>query len=275
MTPRRVGVTYVPISNFNLISTSLLPLTTNQSFAPKSFSMPAPVELSLASLLPTISFLPPDLIALANSLVSQSRSKAASLNRDEEIARTYACCHLACKRLAKQLDLEIGKPSPPVAPRVYTKLLGYLEGVLGRSGGTPRKVVGDETPKKEDDGKKEVVKTPTRPAATVTPTAGSKKRAREEAEVEKDVSAPGVPEFGMPLLRHVCKALSVPAAAPHVLVGAQAALKELSSRAAARRTARSPAWDRTGAAAAEARCRSSTASPTHRPAAPRWSSRPT
>lgn len=197
--------------------------------------MPAPVELSLASLLPTISFLPPDLIALANSLVSQSRSKAASLNRDEEIARTYACCHLACKRLAKQLELEIGKPSPPVAPRVYTKLLGYLEGVLGRTGGTPRKNVGDGTPKKKDDGKKESVKTPSRTATAVTPTAGSKKRAREEAEVEKDVSAPGVPEFGMPLLRHVCKALGVPAAAPHVLVGAQAALKELSSRAAARR----------------------------------------
>ncbi|CAK3939296.1 origin recognition complex subunit 6 like [Lecanosticta acicola] len=199
--------------------------------------MPAPVELSLASLLPTVAFLPPDLISLANSLLSQSRSKAASLSRDEEIARTYACCHIACKRLENRLELEIGKPSPPVAPRVYNKLYGYLDGVLGRvnaggkGGGTPtrtprkdvRSTSGNNTPGKEN---RTSVRTPT---TNAIPSNAGTKRSHEETTDQHDI-----PGFAMPLARAVCKAIRAPAAAPHVLVGATAAVKELRGRVARR-----------------------------------------
>ena len=44
------------------------------------------------------SSLPPELVSLAASLLAHSRSKAASLKAEEEIARSYACAHLACER---------------------------------------------------------------------------------------------------------------------------------------------------------------------------------
>jgi len=57
------------------------------------------VQHDLLSLLPTISLpLPPELINLAVSLLAQSRSKAANLKPDEEIARGYACAHITCER---------------------------------------------------------------------------------------------------------------------------------------------------------------------------------
>jgi len=54
---------------------------------------------ALNGLIPTSSSpLPPELIELAVSLLAQSRSKASSLKVEEEIARSYACAHLACER---------------------------------------------------------------------------------------------------------------------------------------------------------------------------------
>lgn len=61
--------------------------------------MSRPVEQALLSLLPTQnSNLPSTLVELAGSLLSQSRHKASTLKAEEEIARTYACAHLACDR---------------------------------------------------------------------------------------------------------------------------------------------------------------------------------
>lgn len=54
---------------------------------------------ALSGLIPTFSGeLPAGLVELATSLVVQSRSKASSLKKDEEIARPYACANLACER---------------------------------------------------------------------------------------------------------------------------------------------------------------------------------
>jgi len=59
----------------------------------------ATVEQALAVLVPTWNGpLPPELLELAVSLLSRSRSVAHSLKSDEEIARPYACAHLACER---------------------------------------------------------------------------------------------------------------------------------------------------------------------------------
>jgi len=49
-------------------------------------------------LLGTQGDLPAELLELANALLAQSRSQASSLKADEEIARSYACAHLACNR---------------------------------------------------------------------------------------------------------------------------------------------------------------------------------
>lgn len=61
--------------------------------------MSRPIEQALLSLLPTQnSNLPPPLVELAGSLLALSRHKASTLKAEEEIARLYACCHLACNR---------------------------------------------------------------------------------------------------------------------------------------------------------------------------------
>lgn len=61
--------------------------------------MSRPIEQALLSLLPTHnSDLPAPLVELARSLLAQSRNKASTLKAEQEIARTYACSHLACDR---------------------------------------------------------------------------------------------------------------------------------------------------------------------------------
>lgn len=62
-------------------------------------NMSRPIEQALLSLLPTQNAnLPPALVELAGSLLAQSRNKASTLKAEEEVARTYACAHLACDR---------------------------------------------------------------------------------------------------------------------------------------------------------------------------------
>ncbi len=57
------------------------------------------IEQTLLSLLPTHNeLLPRPLVELASSLIAQSRLRASALKPDEEIARPYACAHIACDR---------------------------------------------------------------------------------------------------------------------------------------------------------------------------------
>ena len=100
--------------------------------------MPTPLEQALITLTPTIHTLPPELLDLASSLLAQSRSLAANLKPDEEIGRLYACAHIAASRLQQKLGLEKLVPRPPVPPKVYKKLYGYLEGVL-KGASTPKR----------------------------------------------------------------------------------------------------------------------------------------
>ncbi|KAH7039947.1 origin recognition complex subunit 6-domain-containing protein [Microdochium trichocladiopsis] len=97
------------------------------------------VEANLLSLLPTQSEnLPKPLVDLASSLFAQSKHNS-TLKQDEEIARSYACCHIACERLKISLNLPDIQPRPPIAPKVYKRVYAYLDNVLpatpsGRSG---------------------------------------------------------------------------------------------------------------------------------------------
>jgi origin recognition complex subunit 6 len=57
------------------------------------------IEQALLSLLPTHNAaLPPALVQLASSLLAQSRHRASTLKAEEEVARPYACAHMACDR---------------------------------------------------------------------------------------------------------------------------------------------------------------------------------
>jgi hypothetical protein len=65
------------------------------------------IKLALVNLLPTHeNALPPELLNLAQSILTQSRSyvNPSSLKPEEEIARPYACAEIACKRSVEVLS---------------------------------------------------------------------------------------------------------------------------------------------------------------------------
>lgn len=99
--------------------------------------MPTLIEQALITLVPTLNSLPQELVDLSTSLLAQSRNKASSLKPEEEIGRTYACAHIAVERLKPRLDIDKVVARPPVAPRIYKKLYGYLDSAL-KEPATPR-----------------------------------------------------------------------------------------------------------------------------------------
>ncbi|KAJ4306780.1 hypothetical protein N0V88_000147 [Collariella sp. IMI 366227] len=88
------------------------------------------IEQALLSLLPTHSAaLPKQLTDLASSLLAQSRNRASTLKAEEEIARPYACAHLACDRLKIPSTSRQLTP-PPIPPRIYKRLYNHLDKIL-------------------------------------------------------------------------------------------------------------------------------------------------
>ncbi|KAF7536569.1 hypothetical protein G7054_g4404 [Neopestalotiopsis clavispora] len=99
------------------------------------------VEPTLLSLLPSLnsaSSLPPSLVELASSLLAQSRHNASTLKAEEEVARPYACAHIACERLKTTLDLPPIQARPPIPPRVYKRLYTHLDHILPTGSPTKR-----------------------------------------------------------------------------------------------------------------------------------------
>ncbi|EGS23465.1 uncharacterized protein CTHT_0001580 [Thermochaetoides thermophila DSM 1495] len=99
------------------------------------------LEQTLFSLIPTHTGpLPQQLLDLASSLLAQSRHRAATLKPDEEVARPYACAHIACERLKTSLNLPPIQPRPPIGPRNYKRLYNLLDNVLPAGSVTPGRV---------------------------------------------------------------------------------------------------------------------------------------
>jgi origin recognition complex subunit 6 len=185
------------------------------------------IEQSLSLLLPGLSdHLPAELIALSNSLLAQSRNKAGNLKSEEEIARPYACCEIACKRLGAKLKLPTPHARPPCAPRVYKKLLTFLEQALPAT--LPGKPTQDE-PKNAKDVSS--ARSTPKGAATTrssqsTPRATPKKKstafagkiAGSRASLQEN-NDDGAPAWVMPLIRRLCQTFSTPLLAPHVYTG--------------------------------------------------------
>lgn len=190
-------------------------------------STAASIQRTLNLIVPTATTLPPTLIDLATNLLAQSRAKAPSLKPDEEIARPFACCHIACERLKHRLALEIGKVGPPCGPRIYKKLYAFLDSSLAAEPSTPRaKRVQDvdavETPKSGRGARQGTS------AVKVTPGSLGK---RSRAAAAQDSGASDLPQWTMPLMKHVCESCGTPRAATHVYAGVESVYRALQSAA--------------------------------------------
>lgn len=190
-------------------------------------STSASIQRTLNLIVPTATTLPPTLIDLATNLLAQSRAKAPSLKPDEEIARPFACCHIACERLKNRLALEIGKVGPPCGPRIYKRLYAFLDSSLAAEPSTPRtKRVQDvdATPAGGGSGRLAAA------GSAVKATPGSMGK-RSRAAAGQDSGASDLPGFTMPLVRHVCEACELPKAAMHVYTGVETVYRELQNAA--------------------------------------------
>ncbi|KAF2085130.1 hypothetical protein K490DRAFT_68016 [Saccharata proteae CBS 121410] len=187
--------------------------------------MSRPVEQALTALIPSLNGpLPQELVNTATALVAQSRSRASTLKSEEEIARVYACAHLACERSKQSLNLPQIVPRPPIPPRLYKKVYSYLDGALAV--GIPK------TPTKRTRDDDAPASTPRRGTATSSAGTPLKTTPRRTATPKRNGAAVGdeeAPSWTMPTIRKVCKALEAAAAPPHVYAGVCSVLKAQNS----------------------------------------------
>ncbi|KAL8718171.1 MAG: hypothetical protein Q9225_004666 [Loekoesia sp. 1 TL-2023] len=177
------------------------------------------VTQTLDSLIPEFNGpLPQELVELAVSLLAQSRNKASNLKAEEEIARSYACTHIACERLKQSLGLPKIQARPPCPPKVYQKLYRYLDSILP-AGARRTARVSNKTFEPPAPTQATAV-TPRKPSTTTTRTPASARNKRKRAlAVFEDV-----PSWTMPTIRGLCKRLEAPAAPPHVYAGVSSIL---------------------------------------------------
>ncbi|KAL6861001.1 origin recognition complex, subunit 6 [Trichoderma novae-zelandiae] len=190
------------------------------------------VELALVSLMPTYgSDLPSTLVESASSLLAQSRHLASTLKSEEEIARLYACAHIACNRLKITLDLPTIEPRPPVPPKIYKRLYTHLDSVLPNTSASGRR-----TRRQRDVGDSPASQTrplPSRPEPSVetslaqfrrqagsnpnTPTKSSKQR---HLRIQESEIYPWI----QPVIRHLCAGSGHKNLAPSMLAGMESIL---------------------------------------------------
>ncbi|KAF5870449.1 putative origin recognition complex subunit 6 protein [Botrytis fragariae] len=189
----------------------------------------------LSNLIPRHSgTLPPELLALTSSLISQSRLRC-SLSQEQEIGRTYACANLACERLKTTLNLPKIEPRPPLPPRVYKKLYAYIEDTLAST--TPKKRArvegsgiesGNATPSRQSSKKRTPGHNDT-PIKTTLPQRGTPSKSKSLASFrtpkkglryeKRDETK--IPRWVGVIGRELCAKLGMKEATPHVLAGVE------------------------------------------------------
>lgn len=181
-----------------------------------------PLSQALHSLIPTTNTLPPPLLDLATSLLAQSNHKASTLKADEEIARPYACAHLACDRLKITLNLPPIEARPPVPPRIYKRLYNHLDNILPQSTPSSRRI---RTPsakvraERDELFSRSLGRTP-----KTTPGQGREKTLGEFRGVgtpsrRGSQKRDGLPPWIRPTLRYLCAQLGTGKIAPTVIAG--------------------------------------------------------
>lgn len=194
------------------------------------------LEPTLLSLLPSLnsaSSLPPSLVELASSLLAQSRHNASTLKTEEEVARSYACAHIACERLKITLDLPDIQSRPPVPPRVYKRLYTHLDHIL--PSGSPTKRTRTPSGKAKEAGLflgsgsaprtreratpgKESALAAFRPKNVGTPTKSTTKAAAPSTARK---AGDALPSWMRPTLRYLCTQLNSEHIGRTVLAGLQ------------------------------------------------------
>ncbi|VUC35161.1 unnamed protein product [Clonostachys rosea] len=182
------------------------------------------IEQALFSLMPTYgSDLPPSLVELAESLVSQSRFKASTLKAEEEVGRLYACANLACNRLKVTLDLPPIQARPPIPPRIYNRLYTHLDNIIPAPSSTPRR----GRPRKGADLASETRPTPSR----ATPTK-EQSLAKFRTPAKGDAGTPSkstgaanpgaLPVWVKPVIKFICSETGQLAIAPTIVAAIDA-----------------------------------------------------
>ncbi|KAL7809819.1 origin recognition complex subunit 6 domain-containing protein [Trichoderma aethiopicum] len=190
------------------------------------------VELALVSLMPTYgSDLPPSLVESASSLLAQSRHLASTLKAEEEIARLYACAHIACNRLKIPLDLPTIEPRPPIPPKVYKRLYTHLDNILPNTSASGRR-----TRRQREVGDSPASQTrpvPSRPEPTKEASlaqfrrqAGSNLGTPTKSQKHGDLGAnwSEIYPWVQPVIRHLCAGSGHKKLAPSMLAGMESIL---------------------------------------------------
>ncbi|EHK15944.1 uncharacterized protein TRIVIDRAFT_128024, partial [Trichoderma virens Gv29-8] len=194
------------------------------------------VELALVSLMPTYgSDLPASLVESASSLLAQSRHLASTLKAEEEIARLYACAHIACSRLKITLDLPTIEPRPPIPPRVYKRLYTHLDNILPNTSASGRRTRNAGS-RQRDVGESPSSQTrplPSRPEPSKESSlAQFRKRAGSDAKTPTKSSRQGhasvkesdIYPWIQPVIRHLCAGSGHKKLAPSMLAGMESIL---------------------------------------------------
>ncbi|KAK3387523.1 origin recognition complex, subunit 6 [Podospora didyma] len=196
------------------------------------------IEQALVSLLPTNNAtLPQDLTQLASSLLAQSRHRASTLKAEEEVARPYACAHIACARLKISLNLPPIDPRPPIPPRIYKRLYNHLDKILPASSSTPG-TPGRATPGavartpnsrlRNGSQPHQLGSSPSKSRSRTTPAAKDKTLAEFRRGTGSKPGTPsaakdsdGLPSWIRPTLRFLCAGLGPARIGPVVMSGVE------------------------------------------------------
>ena len=130
--------------------------------------------------------------------------------------------------MKQSLDLPAITPRPPVPPRIYKKIYGYISSALNATA-TPSRAAAryrdyisrtpTTTPSKS---RARVDETPNRSSAAQTPRSKRKQAEDGRFHVNEDEEAP---QWVMPAIRALCKSFKKPEAVPHVFAGVSSVLK--------------------------------------------------
>ncbi|PWW76799.1 hypothetical protein C7212DRAFT_357758 [Tuber magnatum] len=160
------------------------------------------LESTLSGLIPSlVGPVPPELIDLSASLITQSRNRISSLKPTEEGARVYVCAHIACDRLRKKLDLPAIEPRPPLVKKAYGALYNQFHKALTTVPFRAQQVA-PQAP----------LETPSTVSSISTPAVGGSNLSSTDPEIRAHVIA-------------LCRALGCPSAGIHIIAGTIATLE--------------------------------------------------
>ncbi|KAA8893758.1 origin recognition complex subunit 6-domain-containing protein [Sphaerosporella brunnea] len=165
------------------------------------------LEPTLSGLIPThVGPIPGELLDLANSLVAQSRARISNLKPNEETARIYVCCHIACLRLKNKLHLASITVVPPMPQRGYEKLLTHFQTQLvpTTTRSAPAEPAASARPKRTV--RTTTTTTATTPPVAPKPAATTRKLAPQTDDLTKVITT-------------LCTRLDIPNALSHILTG--------------------------------------------------------